>query len=157
MKAEGETSYLVVHASHHKTAATYGPVQLILEGQDVVIFDLYLNYVRNQIQSTLPNFWLTGKGLSFTHSNDLVNQLTKQLGAESIPSKMVAILLLIYTYTWIHIYPKVGSNLHCEGSEPHDSHIGNFSEVYMSYLTQQFCYSVITLINFQVLPSLHSR
>ena len=85
VKVEGETSYLVVHASHHKTAATYGPAQLILEGQDIVIFDLYLNYVRSQIRSTLPNFLLTGKGLSFTHSNDLVNQLAKQLGVESIP------------------------------------------------------------------------
>ena len=85
IKVEGENSYLVVHASHHKTAATYGPAQLILEGQDIEIFLLYREHVRSQLKSSLPNFLLTGKGVALTHYTPLVNQLAKQLGV-SIPS-----------------------------------------------------------------------
>jgi hypothetical protein len=58
----GEKPYIIVNASEHRTAQTYGPAQLVLEDESVQIFDLYLHHVRPQLNSQLKYFLLTGKG-----------------------------------------------------------------------------------------------
>ena len=79
---------LTIHSRTHKTAHTYGPAILVLEGQDIDLFKMYMNSVRPNIPTSSTNTvaLLTSNGRPLTHYRDLLLSLTRKLGLTMLPN-----------------------------------------------------------------------
>lgn len=79
---------LTIHCRTHKTASTYGPAILVLEGQDIDLFKMYIDSVRPNIPTCSTNTvaLLTSNGRPLTHYRDLLLSFTKKLGLAMLPN-----------------------------------------------------------------------
>ena len=79
---------LIIHSACHKTALTYGPAILALNGDDTIYFKHFIQNIRPKIStsSSMECALVTARGQPLHHYRDMINSLCRKLGVPTLPT-----------------------------------------------------------------------